>query len=296
MKAARPLLLLLLFIFLLSACAPAQPAPASPTPAESAPTQAALPTAALNPPPAPEGMVFIPAGEFQMGCDPARNSGFSCPPDELPIHTLTLKAFFMDSTEVTNASYAVCVLAGTCRAPSVVSSETRDHYYDDPAFANFPVVNVSWKDADAYCQWAGKRLPTEAEWEKAARGGANAAFPWGNDEPSCILVNAFDPLSGQLCAGDTSVVGAHPDGASAFGTQDMAGNVWEWVSDWYSATYYTESPAIDPSGPQGDTEKVLRGGSWASRAPYLRVAGRSLELTFHNGSDIGFRCAADIQP
>ncbi len=300
MKTARFFLQVFLLIFLFSACAPAQPAPTSTAQAEvsgtAAPTQPALPTAALLTPPAPEGMVFIPAGEFQMGCDPARNGGFSCPPDELPIHTVTLKAFFIDRYEVTNARYAECVQAGACRAPSVVSSETRDHYYDEPAFADFPVVNVSWKDANVFCQWAGKRLPTEAEWEKAARGGINAAFPWGNDEPSCILVNAFDPLSGQLCLGDTSAVGAHADGASGFGAEDMAGNVWEWVSDWYSESYYAESPTLGPAGPQGDVEKVLRGGSWLSRPVYLRTSGRSFDLNFHGSADTGFRCVQDSTP
>jgi len=289
MNAPRLLQYLLILSLLLSACASAQPGP----PESAAPTAPSLP---LNTPPAPEGMLFIPEGEFQMGCDPTRNAGVGCPPDELPAHKLTLKAFFIDRFEVTNARYAECVLAGACRPPSVVSSETRAQYYDDPAFADFPVVNVSWKDADAYCQWAGKRLPTEAEWEKAARGAENTAFPWGNDEPSCILVNAYDPLSGQLCVGDTSAVGSYPDGASAYGAQDMAGNVWEWVSDWYSETYYAETPARDPQGPPGALEKVLRGGGWASRALDLRTAGRSFDLTFHNGTDIGFRCAADYQP
>ena len=296
MRASRLLILPLLPVLVFTGCAPSAGAPTRTTPSETAPTRAALPTTALNTPPAPEGMVFIPAGEFQMGCDPARNSGYSCPADELPIHTLTLKAFFIDRYEVTNAGYNDCVLAGGCRPPSVLSSETREHCYDISVFGDFPVINVSWKDADAYCRWAGKRLPTEAEWEKAARGGQNAAFPWGNDEPSCILANAFDPLSGHLCTGDTTKVGTHPDGASAFGVEDMAGNVWEWVSDWYSETYYAESPAIDPGGPQGDTVKALRGGSWGSRPPSLRASGRSFELSFYNSSDIGFRCAMDSQP
>jgi len=109
-------------------------------------------------------------------------------------------------------------------------------------------------------------------------------------------VNAYDPLSGRLCVGDTAAVGTHPDGASTFGVEDMAGNVWEWVNDWYSETYYAESPLSDPPGPEGDVQKVLRGGSWLSRPVYLRLAGRSFDLNFHGGSDTGFRCAADLKP
>ncbi|MEL7645519.1 MAG: SUMF1/EgtB/PvdO family nonheme iron enzyme [Anaerolineaceae bacterium] len=296
MKAPRFFLPLLLLAVLFSSCAPAQPTATSTVPIETTPTNPPLPTTPLNIPPAPEGMVIVPAGEFRMGCDPAQNSGYACPKDELPLHTLTLKAFFIDRYEVTNARYAECVQAQACRPPLVLSSETREHYYDDPSFADFPVVNVSWKDADAFCQWAGKRLPTEAEWEKAARGGIHAAFPWGNDEPSCILANAFDPLSGQLCLGDTSAVGTHPDGASAFGAEDMAGNVWEWVSDWYANSYYAESPTVDPGGPQGEVEKALRGGSWVSRSIYLRVAARSYDLNFNSSDDAGFRCAVDSAP
>jgi len=119
-------------------------------------------------PQAPENMVFIPAGEFQMGCDPAHNGGFTCPKDELPLHTVAISAFFIDRYEVTNARYDECVRAGACRPPAVASSETREHYYDDPAFADYPVVQVSWRDAADYCRWAGKRLPSEAEWEAAA--------------------------------------------------------------------------------------------------------------------------------
>jgi len=298
MKIARFFLIVLAFSFLLAACAPKAPAPASMPPAEASatPSQVTLPTAALLTPQAPEGMVFIPAGEFQMGCDPTQNNGFTCPKDELPLRTVTLNAHFIDRYELTNARYDECVHAGGCRPPTVTSSETRENYYTDPAFADYPVVQVSWRDASDYCQWAGKRLPSEAEWEKAARGSRSAAFPWGNDEPSCILVNAYDPFSGQLCVGDTTAVGAHPDGASTFGVEDMAGNVWEWVNDWYSETYYKESPLSNPPGPAGEVQKALRGGSWLSRPVYLRVSGRSFDLNFHGGSDTGFRCAADYVP
>ncbi len=190
-------------------------------------------------------------------------------------HTVTLKAFFIDRYEVTNARYAECVQAGACRAPSVVSSETRDHYYDEPAFADFPVVNVSWKDANVFCQWAGKRLPTEAEWEKAARGGINAAFP-GDDEPSCILVNAFDPSPGNCAL-------AIPARSAAPGRRVglwRGGFGWQRVGMGEQMVFrelLRRVPNIGPAGPQGDVEKVLRGGSWLSRPVYLRTSGRSFD-------------------
>lgn len=229
-------------------------------------------------------MAFIPRGEFKMGCDPDHNGGFSCPADELPLHSVFLDAFYIDKTEVTNSQYADCVGAGVCKPPSNTSAETRAAYYEDPAFANYPVVYVTWKDAESYCTWAGKRLPTEAEWEKAARGKKVLAYPWGDEPAACTLSN----LSG--CTGDTSEVGSLPGGASKYGVMDMAGNVWEWVSDWYSETYYRESPRENPTGPAGSNNKVLRGGSWGSAAVFVRAPGRSYDPDFNNSKDVGFRC------
>jgi formylglycine-generating enzyme required for sulfatase activity len=227
-----------------------------------------------------DGMVlsYIPAGAFQMGSENGADY-------EQPVHTVTLDAFWMDQTEVTNAMYAQCVSDGTCSPPSETSSYTRLSYYDAAAFADYPVMYVHWNHAAAYCAWAGKELPTEAQWEYAARGGLDgASYPWGAGI-DCTRAN-YGGAGG--CVGDTSAVGSYPP--NAYGLYDMTGNVWEWVADWFTDYYYRDSPADNPLGPLSGGRRVLRGGAWGSVGVDLWVSARSWNNPYYTYFDIGFRC------
>jgi formylglycine-generating enzyme required for sulfatase activity len=241
------------------------------------PTGTSTPTATAVPPtatPTPTPVfntaeeILIPAGSFQMGCD-SSNSAETCRGDEQPLHTVTLDGYYIDKYEVTNARYKACVDAGGCTAPGSVNSDTRSPYYGTSTYADYPVIWVTWHQARAFCAWAGKRLPTEAEWEKAARGSSDTRkYPWGNEAPGCSRLNYGS------CVGDTSRVGAYPSGASPYGVMDMAGNVWEWVNDWYGASYYSVSPSVNPQGPATGEYRVLRGGSWENGGYDVRSAFR----------------------
>jgi eukaryotic-like serine/threonine-protein kinase len=244
---------------------------------------AAAPTQ-TSAPPTPAPMVHVPAGDFLMG---SRSGDPQADRDEMPQHTVYLDAFSIDKYEVTNALYKSCVDAGKCQAPNPTSSYTRSAYYGNPSFDNYPVVNVPWYEANAYCEWAGKRLPTEAQWEKAARGTDGRIYPWGNNWDATKL-NAW--ISNPR-AGDTAAVGSYPSGASPYGALDMAGNVWEWGADWYDPNYYSHSPTRNPPGPSSGQYKVLRGGSWASGMADVRAANRDWDGPSYLYGHLGFRCA-----
>lgn len=222
-------------------------------------------------------MAFVPAGEFTMGSDSGEH-------DEKPMHRILLDAFWIDVFEVINAQYKKCVDAGKCQPPSSSSSNRNSSYFGNSQFDNYPVIYVSWEDANAYCAWAGKRLPAEAEWEKAARGTDARIYPWGNDW-DVNKVNADNRV------GDTTPVGSYPAGVSPYGALDMAGNVLEWVADWYDSGYYANSPRENPKGPFSEAYRVLRGGAWNLNRVNVRAADRINITPDDRYSNVGFRCA-----
>ncbi|MBE0682342.1 MAG: SUMF1/EgtB/PvdO family nonheme iron enzyme [Anaerolineales bacterium] len=242
---------------------------------------------------------YIPEGTFRMGgldADVQR--------DEKPAHEVTLKAYWMDKLEVTNAMYSLCVQADACDPPQFFKSETRANYYGNAEFNDYPVVYVTWAQADTYCKWAGRRLPTEAEWERAARGDDFRTYPWGDDRPDSSRGNF------NYFVGDTTRVGNYPAGASPYGILDMAGNVAEWVHDFFDGNYYGQGANINPTGPSARSfyfNRVVRGGTFQDAFIDIRLANRASVLGSNpDASDvysreylgdvspkIGFRCASD---
>lgn len=221
-------------------------------------------------------MVYVPGGTFQMGSDEDDPDAST---SEFPQHAVSLEGYWIDQTEVSNAHYEHCVEDGVCRQSGYAETE-------DYAGPDHPVVAVSWHDAVTFCEWAGATLPTEAEWEYAARGPEGYVYPWGNESPTPELCNFDNTLL------STSPVGFYPAGESWCGALDMAGNVSEWVADWYGENYYAESPSRSPAGPETGDHKVLRGGSWGSDQIGIRGADRSYHLPpDHIYGIVGFRCA-----
>ena len=220
-------------------------------------------------------MVLIPAGTFEMG--DSKNEPEIYMKRSRPVHTVELDAFYMDSREVTNGQYGVFMEQTGHRKP---------YYWNDTKYnqTNQPVVGVDWNDAVAYAKWAGKRLPTEAEWEYAARGGlAGKRYPWGDE------ITHDDANYGSK-GGIPTVVGSYP--ANGYGLYDMAGNVWEWCQDWYDKDYYNNSPTKNPPGPGTGSSRVLRGGSWSYGTSYLRVAHRNYNGPYGRYLGSGFRCVS----
>jgi formylglycine-generating enzyme required for sulfatase activity len=277
--------------------------------------------AADAPPPAPDrprDMVYVRAGPFPRGCS---TSDTTCFANERPLRSIDLPAFYIDRTEVTVAAYRSCVASGACSAdgldmatqtnstwtkPDDGHNTTRfgDSYasptcnWSNPERGLYPINCVSWDQARAFCAWAGKRLPTEAEWEKAARGDDERIYPWGDAPPSCGV--AIMDEGGPGCGtNNTAPVGARPRGRSPSGALDMIGNVMEWVSDWYDEGYYAQSPSVAPPGPPSGRFRVVRGGTWLSRivgtVNALRISNR-YSYTPHAHLDfVGFRCARDVR-
>lgn len=225
-------------------------------------------------------MALVPSGEFIMGSDRY--------PDSQPVHTVYLDDFYIDKYEVTNQIYETCVLARACVPPVDDSSYSRREYYGNPIYKNHPVIYINWEMAKNFCEWRGSRLPTEAEWEKAARGLDGRTYPWG-ENIDCTYGNYFG------CTNDTTPVGEYPKGVSVYGVYDMVGNVAEWVSDWYYDKYYEISPNKNPVGPDTGEYHILRGSSYPTYQLTVNqhLAYRNQYLGWNDapGAYKGFRCA-----
>jgi eukaryotic-like serine/threonine-protein kinase len=300
----------------------------TPSPRATSTATALLPSATASPSPtltasptkAPTSAVYgapqvnVAAGEFQMGSETGDI-------DEQPVHRVYLDAYSIDTFEVTNALYKACVDAGACTSPKQVNSNTRTNYYDSPEFNDYPVIYVDWNQAKTYCEWRGGSLPTEAQWEKAARGTDGRTYPWGegidcnranydktissSGEVGCPvampLVGKFvsyklgDPSKMGVTVGDTTAVGSYARGISPYGAYDLAGNVWELVADHYSETYYQSSPASNPFGPEDGQGHVLRGGAFGDAEFNVRAAERLWEGQMAVPSEfVGFRCVRPV--
>ena len=297
-KLLLPLILVVLSL-LVSACGPSvtpiptalppTETPVPPTDTSVPPTQTSTPTVVPTPTlgvgstmMGKDGMtlVYIPEGEFLMG---------SADTDELaqvmekPQHSVFLDAYWIDQTEVTNKQYRPCIEAGVCQPPPFTTMY--NSYLNDSEFDDYPVVFVSWDDAQAYCSWVGRRLPTEAEWEKAARGTDGRIYPWGDDAPNDDLLT----FNGKFDL--PQMVKSHPGGVSPYGVYDMAGNVWEPVSDWFDHEYYSKSPSTNPTGPDSGNRHAVRGGGHRNGDQYVRSAYRLRPYSNEAFNDGGVRCA-----
>lgn len=315
------LFVFVLTALIVSACGQGQSQTPTPTPAFTEtpsptftplPTITPTPTFTLTPTPSigsttisdKDGMVmvFVPAGEFTMG---SKLYG-----DERPAHQVYLDGYWIDRTEVTNKMFVdylneiasqvsvqdqddvslndtviFSLTCAACRRWKDRITWDGSRFSAVAGYENHPVLLVSWDGANSYCSWAGRRLPTEAEWEKAARGTDGRTYPWGEGTPNASLLNFNNNV------GDTTEVGSYLEGASVFGALDMSGNVWEWVNDWYDENYYKTSPSSNPPGPDSGTHKVIRGNGWYDIFSDVRSALRSRFFPKTTFDNLGFRCA-----
>ena len=259
------------------------------TSAPALPTDTIQPTEEMFQP----EMIFIPSGEFEMGAKP--EIGFQicletregCAledfEDESPVHSVFLEDYWIFKYEVTNAFYRICVEAGGCAPPAV------SEFYNNPYYAEHPAVHVDWFAAAQFCKWAGGRLPTEAEWEKAALGETGWVYPWG-DVADCDKANYSGCNFGEV----TLPIGSYPAGASVYGVMDMAGNAAEWTADWYDPEFYVLSPEENPLGPDSGELKTARGGSWKNLAVGIRSTNRGGNFPEVFSSGVGFRCVVSV--
>ena len=269
-----------------------------------APTPSPTPEPTIPPTPTPQPlitqtdsrMIYIPGGTFTLGNDASEEN------DKKPAQTVRIDAFYIDETEVTNAAYAQCVAAEACPRPDRAGATYYNSYYGDAAFDDYPVINVSWFDADAFCAWQGARLPSEAEWEYAASfdpiESVKYQFPWGDTFDGerlnfCDVNCPRDDRSLEWDDGfrDTAPVGTYPGGRSPMGVYDMLGNVMEWVGDWYDFDAYEDIADTNPRGPVDGEFKSLRGGSWLTPLDELGVAARDNFDPTVSQANLGFRCA-----
>ena len=270
---------------------------ASPDP--PTPTPSPLPTATPSPIENETGsrMLYVPGGVFRMGNDDGERN-------EQPSHLVVLEPYFIDETEVTNGEYKACVGDGSCLQPARLTASYHPVYYSSAEYDDYPVIFVDWAMADAFCEWRGARLPTEAEWERAAGFDpvefARTLYPWGENFNG-VLLNYCDANCAQEWRDaqfddgyqDTAPVRSFPDGRSPIGAYDMLGNVMEWVADWYGPDYYAESAERNPLGPPEGEAKVIRGGSWFSRNE-VTIATRGSFVPEVSRANLGFRCAMDV--
>ena len=221
-------------------------------------------------------ILYVPGGSFEMGSTELTYAK--------PVRTVDVDGFYIDKYEVTNGQYRQCVSEGACQFGGDNTSNTRERYYDNPVYTNHPVININWYEAKDYCQWVGGDLPTEAQWEKAARGTDGRRYPWGDFEPNKTKANYNQN------EGDTMPVGSYSQNVSPYGAMDMAGNVWEWTQDWYEDSYGPDD-TDNPIGPTAGQFRTIRGGCWYYEATYIRSAHRSKHNPLYRYYNVGFRCA-----